>query len=230
MSIKYIEGNIFNSDCQTIVNTVNCVGAMGKGIALVFRLRHPLMYEEYKKKCKSNEINIGKLWLYKSGGQWVINFPTKYHWKYDSKISYLEAGLKEFLNTYKRYGITSIAFPLLGSHNGGLDPDKVKSLMTEYLSQCDIPVEIYKYDPNAPDGLFQRLKDTFERMSYDAIKEATGLRRDKYQLLMLHLNNSEVKSMISLTNLSGLGLGTVQKCFDLISDQDRGEQLSFFRD
>jgi hypothetical protein len=102
--------------------------------------------------------------------------------------------------------------------------------MTEYLSQCDIPVEIYKYDPNAPDGLFEKLKYKFESMTYDDIKKATGLRRDKYQLLVLHLNNSEVKSMISLTNLSGLGLGTVQKCFSLITDGSRGEQLSFFRD
>lgn len=230
MSIKYIEGNIFSSKCQTIVNTVNCVGAMGKGIALVFRLRHPLMYEEYKLKCKSNEIDIGKLWLYKSEARWVINFPTKYHWKYDSKISYLEAGLEFFLNTYKRDGITSIAFPLLGSHNGGLDPDNVKRLMMDYLSQCDIPVEIYKYDPDASDGLFEKLKGAFERMTYTSIKEVTGLRRDKYQLLISHLNNSEVRSMISLANQKGLGLGTVQKCFDLISDQDRGEQLSFFRD
>ncbi|OAV44069.1 macro domain-containing protein [Lewinella sp. 4G2] len=228
MNIRYIEGNLFNSDCQTIVNTVNCVGAMGKGIALVFRLRFPKMYERYRVKCQLNEINIGKLWLYRDDAKWVLNFPTKNHWRYDSKISFLEEGLQEFLNTYHQNGITSVAFPLLGSHNGGLDPESVESIMVEYLSQCEIPIEIYRYNSNVTDGMFEKLKDAFERLPYSAIKEATALRRDKYQLLASLVSDSEIKSMISLVNYKGLGLGTLQKCFNLISEQNDEGQLSLF--
>lgn len=95
-NITFHKGNIFNSQTQTIVNTVNCVGVMGKGIALVFKLRYPEMFDKYKVFCQSKMIGIGKLWLYKSeeSTQWVLNFPTKFHWKYPSKIEYLEAGLQ----------------------------------------------------------------------------------------------------------------------------------------
>ena len=229
MNIKYIEGNIFNSQCQSIVNTVNCVGVMGKGIALVFKLRYPEMFEEYKKKCKTKEIGIGNPWLYKeSDSKWILNFPTKFHWKYDSKISYLEKGLDRFINTYKEQGITSIAFPLLGSHNGGLDPVGVKNLMFEYLSKCDIPIEIYKYDPNAPDDLFELFKKKYLSMNYEEIKKVAKLRRDKHKLVLECLNKEDVKSMISLTKQDGLGSGTLQKCFNLMIDENKGTQLSIF--
>lgn len=156
-NITFHKGNIFNSKTQTIVNTINCVGVMGKGIALVFKLRYPEMFEKYKEFCQSKMIGIGKLWLYKSENtpQWVLNFPTKFHWKYPSKMEYLEAGLQKFVDSYKEKGITSIAFPLLGTHNGGLDKIEVLDLMHKYLEQCDIPIEIYEYDPLAPDDMFE---------------------------------------------------------------------------
>ena len=85
------------------------------------------MFEKYKELCQSKMIGIGKLWLYKSEDtpQWVLNFPTKFHWKYPSKMEYLEAGLQKFVDSYEEKGITSIAFPLLGTHNGGLDKIEV---------------------------------------------------------------------------------------------------------
>ena len=126
-NIKIVRGNIFNTKAQTIVNTVNCVGVMGKGIALVFKLRYPLMFDIYKGFCKSKQIGIGKLWLYKGEPEepWVLNFPTKFHWKYPSKLEYIELGLEKFVTTYKEKGITSIAFPMLGTNNGGLSKDEV---------------------------------------------------------------------------------------------------------
>ena len=81
MSIKIISGNIFTSKCQTIVNTINCVGVMGAGIALECRLRYPEMYKKYVELCENREISIGILWLYKSEDRWILNFPTKKHWK-----------------------------------------------------------------------------------------------------------------------------------------------------
>ena len=96
-NITFKKGNIFSSDKQTVVNTINCVGVMGKGVALGFRLRYPEMYEKYKEFCKNKQIAIGKLWLYKQpqeGTQWVLNF-QQISLKYPSKMEYLEAGLSK---------------------------------------------------------------------------------------------------------------------------------------
>ena len=133
---------------------------MGKGIALVFKLRYPSMFDIYQDFCKQRLIDIGKLWIYKGDARdpWVLNFPTKTHWKLPSEYEYIEKGLQKFVETYKEKGITSIAFPLLGANNGGLDGKKVEELMISYLSQCDIPIEIYHYDPQAPDDLFEELQ------------------------------------------------------------------------
>ena len=106
------------------------------------------MFLRYKELCGKKLIRPGILWLYKADNKWILNFPTKDHWKNPSKIEYLESGLTKFLNTYKNKGITSIAFPLLGASNGGIDPDVSLEVMKKYLSQCDIEVEIYKNTKN----------------------------------------------------------------------------------
>ncbi|MDZ7759633.1 MAG: macro domain-containing protein [Desulfovermiculus sp.] len=91
-NLKEISGNIFESKCQVIVNTVNCYGVMGRGIALEFRYRYPDMYEEYKEICSRGLLKPGFLWIWKKKDPWIMCFPTKYHWKHPSKISYIEEG------------------------------------------------------------------------------------------------------------------------------------------
>ena len=137
--------NIFDSQCQTIVNTVNCVGVMGKGLALEMKKRYPNMFDKYKDYCDKGLIDIGKLWLYKhSDNKWILNFPTKKHWKNGSEYEYIEEGMKKFVETYQEKGITTIAFPMLGCNNGGLEKDVVIQIMTKYLIKCDnLIVEIY---------------------------------------------------------------------------------------
>ena len=139
------DGNIFNSKCQTIVNPVNCVGVMGKGLALEMKNKFPDMFEKYKELCDKNLITIGKLWLYHSNNnQSILNFPTKQHWKNDSKYEFIELGMKKFLDTYQEKQIQSIAFPPLGCGNGKLNKDDVINIMLKYLSKCkNIVVEIY---------------------------------------------------------------------------------------
>jgi O-acetyl-ADP-ribose deacetylase (regulator of RNase III) len=227
-NIKIIKGNIFSSKCQTIVNTINCVGVMGKGIALVYKLRYPNMFIEYQKLCKNRDIKIGKLWIYKAeSDRWVLNFPTKFHWKYDSKPIYLEQGLQNFVDTYYNSGVTSIAFPLLGTHNGGLENEFVKNLMVRYLSNCNIPIEIYEYDPKAEDDLFIDFKSKFLSLNYEQVKKELNIRKDKFILLVECLNNPEMKSMVSLLAKDGLGEITVQKCFYYVN-HFKSTQLTFF--
>jgi O-acetyl-ADP-ribose deacetylase (regulator of RNase III) len=101
------------------------------------------MYEKYKVFCQNKQLTVGKLWLYKpdNDSQWVLNFPTKIHWKYPSKMEYLELGLQKFVDSYKEKGITSISFPLLGTHNGGLDKIEVLNLMHKYLESVIYPLK-----------------------------------------------------------------------------------------
>ena len=145
--ITYKNGSIFTSDMQVLVNTVNCFGAMGKGIALEYKTLYPDMYKKYRKFCLNGQLRIGQLYLWSNGINHVLNFPTKNHWKQDSSVHILEQGLINFVNTYKKRGVKSIAFPQLGCQNGGLNWDnQVKPLMEKYLSNLDIPVEIWIYN------------------------------------------------------------------------------------
>ena len=145
--VKVLHGKtIFESDAQTLVNTINCVGVMGKGIALEFKNRYPAMFDKYKSFCDKGVFKPGVLWIYKAeDGKWVLNFPTKVDWRNPSKIEYIEEGLKKFVEIWEEKGIKSIAFPLLGCSNGGLDPDEVIPIMKKYLEQCD-GLKAYIYD------------------------------------------------------------------------------------
>ncbi len=222
------KGNIFNTKAQTIVNTINCVGVMGKGIALVFKLRYPKMFDLYKEYCKSKLIGIGKLWLYKGeiNEPWVLNFPTKFHWKYPSKMEYIEKGLQKLVDTYKDKGITSIAFPLLGTHNGGLDKGEVLALMQRYLNQCDIPIEIYEYDPSASDDLFENFKSKWNSIPSQDKKVLTGIKMQKQiDTIDEALCSDQVRSMIALIEYEGIGLKTMEKCFKLVMAKNDNHDL-----
>ncbi|MBG0790714.1 MAG: macro domain-containing protein [Desulfovibrionaceae bacterium] len=142
--LTYLASSIWQSPAQTIVNTVNTVGAMGKGIALQFKKQYPEMYQRYRELCNKKELIVGKLWLYRADDRWIINFPTKKHWRYPSKPEYVESGLSKFVDVYEQFGITSISFPQLGTGHGGLDWDLVvKPMMEHYLKPLPIPVYIH---------------------------------------------------------------------------------------
>ena len=240
LGIKTVKGNIFTSGCQTLVNTVNCQGVMGAGIALEFKLRLPEMFDLYVKKCRIGEIDIGKSWLYKPPpgtreGRWVLNFPTKRQWRYPSKIEYLEAGLDEFLNTYENEGIESIAFPVLGASNGGLDEEESLSVMRSYLERCDIPVEIYQYDPTAVDDLFLEFQQklVFNR-DQTMLAKNMGVRVDRLNSILNILNDADnpIKSLSQLATVPGVGSKTLEKCFRYVMDAPSrnlvAEQTSMF--
>ena len=216
-NITIVNGNIFNTKAQTIVNTVNCVGVMGKGIALVFKLRYPKMFDVYHQYCIDHLIDIGKLWLYKGepNAPWVLNFPTKTHWKLPSEYEYIERGLQKFVETYEEKGISSIAFPLLGANNGGLNKDRVIEIMTRYLKQCNIPIEIYMYDPSAPDDLYEQFKSNWLNLSYEQKK---GLLHTKKRIETIDtaIKSNNIHSMISLIDYPGIGIKSIENCFDFV--------------
>jgi hypothetical protein len=195
---------------------------MGKGIAFVHRLRYPKMYEEYKEHCKQKLIRIGSLWLYtkQSNAPWILSFPTKFHWKYPSKIEWIEQGLQKFVESYGKKGITSIAFPLLGTHNGGLDTERVRKLMDEYLSKCAIDIEVYDYDPNAKDDLFASFKQKWLSLDEKQIKAKTGIQPQYAGKISELIQTGEINSMVSLANYQGIGEKTLEKAFSYVLNSE----------
>ena len=155
--ITYVNGNLFETPAKVLVNAVNTVGAMGKGIALEFKRIYPHMFSQYRRFCENGELAVGKLYLYRTDHKWVLNFPTKKHWRDPSRLEYLEAGLKKFRDRYRSVGITSIGFPALGCGNGELDYEtQVSPLMEEYLG--DLPISVFIY-LNRPDHAWPEHKD-----------------------------------------------------------------------
>ena len=217
MSIKIIDGNIFTSKCQTIVNTINCVGVMGAGIAFECRLRYPEMYKRYIALCDKGEIDIGLLWIYK-GDRWILNFPTKKHWKYPSKVEYLHAGLEKFVKTYKDRGIESIAFPLLGSDRGGIPADESLRIMTSHLESVDLEIEIYRYNPAAKDDLYDKTKAWLLSQNVLEVSKLVSLRSDLIAKVVDAMQSSEIVQLNQLAQVKGVGIKTLEKVFILSCD------------
>ena len=142
--MKILVGDILQSKAQTLINTVNCVGIMGKGIAQEFKNRFPEMFDDYAERCERKEVKPGVPYLYKTLlPPQIINFPTKDHWKSVSQITDIERGMQLLLSQYKEWGITSLAIPPLGCGNGQLEWKAVGPLIYRYASQMDISVELY---------------------------------------------------------------------------------------
>jgi len=142
--VKVLIADMFESKAQTIVNTVNCVAIMGKGIALEFKNRFPDMFEDYVNRCKRKQVKLGKPYLYKRlVPPWILNFPTKEHWRSVSSINSIVQGLGYLLQHYKEWGITSLAVPPLGCGHGQLEWRIVGPTLYRYLNKMDIPVELY---------------------------------------------------------------------------------------
>ena len=129
--ISYIKGNLFTSNAKILVNTVNTVGVMGKGIAADFKRIYPKMFEEYSFRCESKKLDIGNLFLYKTPNKWILNFPTKRHWKSPSKLEYIEEGLKKLVAQANELQLNDIAMPKLGCGNGEIIlSDTAENLLT----------------------------------------------------------------------------------------------------
>lgn len=137
-------GDLFESDAQTWVNTVNCVGVMGKGIALTFKEKFPEYFEDYAERCERDDVQLGRPYLYKrETPPWILSFPTKDHWRSLARLEHIEEGLKHLASKYQDWGIESLAVPPLGCGNGQLEWAVVGPTLYEHLERLDIPVELY---------------------------------------------------------------------------------------
>lgn len=147
--IEYKQGDILRENTEAIINTVNCVGVMGRGIALQFKKAFPQNFLAYATACKKKEVQPGKMFVFETGQltnpRYIINFPTKRHWRGASRMEDIDAGLKSLVETVIRHGIQSIAIPPLGSGLGGLDWVEVKPRIEAALqSMTDLRVTVYE--------------------------------------------------------------------------------------
>jgi O-acetyl-ADP-ribose deacetylase (regulator of RNase III) len=148
--IAFRQGNLLEADVEAVVNTVNTVGVMGRGIALMFKERFPENYRTYQAACKAREVRTGQMFVTASdelqGPRWIINFPTKEHWKAPTRIEWVKSGLADLVRVIQEKGIRSIALPPLGCGNGGLQWSDVRPLIVSALSRLE-GVEVVVYEP-----------------------------------------------------------------------------------
>lgn len=147
MPIREAEGDLLRVDADALVNTVNCVGVMGKGVALQFKRRFPDMFRDYRRACDGGDVRIGRMHVWETGElrapAYVINFPTKDHWKGRSKLEWIRLGLQDLRRVLIQLGVTSVALPPLGAGNGGLDWADVEPMIRDALGDLDVDITLF---------------------------------------------------------------------------------------
>jgi len=231
MAYREYSGNLFNSEAQTLVNTVNCVGAMGKGVALEFRRRFPEMYEDYRARCQHGELRPGGILLYKGCEPWILNVAVKDHWRLPSRLPWVESCLRSFSDSYLRMGITSIAFPWIGAMNGGLPWPEVHQLMRRYLMGLpSVEIEVVEFDPSVPDRLFLHLRDALWQLSPNDIAIGAGITRRAATLVVESIRTDAANSLAELCACEGLSGDCMDRIYrfanKLKTDQPAGPQLT----
>lgn len=194
MVIKYTQGNIFESNCQALINTVNCEGKMGKGLAYQFKKKFPEMEQDYVKVCEHGELYPGKLHIYQENKVLIINFPTKNKWREKSKIEYIINGLKNLKEEIVKRDIKSVAIPPLGAGNGGLNWNEVKSeINRELLDMENVVFEVYEPSTNI------NKKGKEPKVNFDVLLLAYICKNLK------KVSPSNLKSMVKLLSIFSRG-------------------------
>ena len=142
-NVRILEGDLLKSNMHALVNTVNTVGVMGKGVALAFKKRYPDMYQDYLRRCERGEVHLGEPYVYRADDHLIMNFPTKEHWRSVSRLHDIVDGLDYLERHYKEWQIKSLAVPPLGCGNGQLEWRVVGPILLRHLKRLDIPVELY---------------------------------------------------------------------------------------
>jgi O-acetyl-ADP-ribose deacetylase (regulator of RNase III) len=148
--MRFIRGNLLEAEVEALVNAVNTVGVMGKGIALAFKQRFPENFTAYAAACGAGEVQVGRMFVHRQTAgafpRWIINFPTKKHWRDPTRIEWVETGLVALAEVVRENQIRSIALPALGCGNGGLDWDRVRPKIEAAFSHLP-EVEALVFEP-----------------------------------------------------------------------------------
>lgn len=146
--VEYVKGNMFECNADCLINTVNCEGYMGKGVAYQFKMKFPENNKAYVKACKSGELTVGKIHYYVEEGITIINFPTKNKWRENSKIEYIEKGMNALVEVLPELGVKKIAIPPLGCGNGGLIWAEVKNIIDNKIASVSDKYDFVIFEPS----------------------------------------------------------------------------------
>lgn len=147
--IRYVQGNLLDAQAEALVNAVNTVGVMGKGIALAFKQRFELNYRLYAAACHTGEVRVGRMFVTETGEpagpRWIVNFPTKQHWRQPSQLAWVTAGLTDLHRFIHLNGVRSIAIPALGAGLGGLAWPDVRAAIEAALADLhEVQIDVYE--------------------------------------------------------------------------------------
>lgn len=194
--LTFTKGNLIDAEADALVNTVNEVGVMGKGIALMFKEEFPENARLYEAACKAGEVQVGRMFVTRNpteltGPRWIINFPTKKHWRHPSRLAWIRDGMKDLIRVIKKHKIHSIALPPLGCGNGGLEWSQVRSEIEAALAE--IPnVEAIIYEPT---NVYQNAP---KRAGVEELTPARALIAElvrRYAILGIMCSNLEVQKL-----------------------------------
>ena len=217
MAYREISGNLFASSADALVNTVNCVGPMGKGIALEFRRRFPEMFAVYKETCEKGLLRPGLILPYRKGSPWVINFAVKDDWKHPSRIEWVEQCLEKFCQWYPTVGLRSVAFPWMGAMNGRIPLEQIQLVTRRYLSNLpDLDVEVYAFDPKASDPLFDALSRLKSALTPVAFQRQSGIRLSQVEELYKLLGQTSTISLTLVVQSGLLGKTSIDKLYHFL--------------
>jgi len=221
--VRELIGNLFNAQTQTIVNTVNTRGVMGKGIALEFKRRFPAMFEDYRRRCDEGRVHVGETYLYKGSTPWVLNFPTKDHWRFPSQLPWIEQGLAHFAKHYQKWGVTSIAFPQLGTQNGGLAWSDVRRVMLDALSPLELDVAIYTFGPDQDD---ERSVSWLNHAREQELVSRLAIKPSLAQAILVHRSSiGSFHRLEQLHDISGVGTKTYARIVGVLNYTGISDQL-----
>lgn len=200
--ITYRTGNLLEADVEALVNTVNTVGIMGKGVALMFKERFAKNMKEYTEACRAGEVQTGKMFVTNTnellGVTWIINFPTKQHWRNNSKMDWIESGLQDLRMFIINNNVKSIAIPPLGAGNGGLKWQEVKPKIIEALEDLE-NVDIFIYEPTTQ---YQNVK---KKVGVSSLTPARALVLElirRYLIIGMDCSQVEVQKLVYMLSRS----------------------------
>ncbi|MCB9794645.1 MAG: macro domain-containing protein [Alphaproteobacteria bacterium] len=202
-------GNILQAQTEALVNTVNCVGVMGKGVALQFKRAWPEMYEDYRRAAKAGEVEPGRMHVWSTGlmiggPKLIINFPTKRHWRQGSRMEDVEAGLVDLVRVIREHGLRSVAIPPLGAGLGGLPWAEVKRRIVEALAPLE-DVEVLLWDPGHGPQADQHIIRT-QRPEMSPAKATVLALMDRYRIMDHEITHLEVQKLAYFMEEAGAGL------------------------
>ena len=222
MPYKERSGNLFASEADALVNTVNCVGPMGKGIALEFRRRFPEMYTVYRRVCEKGQLRPGQILPYRTSTPWILNLAVKDDWKQPSKIEWVEQCLEKFCAWYPKVELRSVAFPWMGAMNGRIPLGEIKDTTRRYLSDLnDIDVEVYTFDPKARDPLFDALISLVSRLDPEEFAHQSGIRKNYVEAIYGILNGTNTSNLAEITSSGRLGKTSLDRLYAFLVASER---------